>query len=137
MTAIYPKILIKWRQNASKQERISSKAEGSVIFLKKLRLLKTYHEKNPKRTHLATLSKIKQFGIFFEVAPLSIEGFLPLSELHSDYYYFQPKSQSLIGKNSGRVYRVGHLIEVTLEEIDLIFAVSKWKILEKPTTKKK
>ena len=121
----------------SKQERISAKAEGSVIFLKKLRLLKTYYDENPRRKYQATLSKIKQFGIFFEVSPLSIEGFLPLSELHGDYYYFQPKTQSLIGKHSGRVYRVGHPIEVALKEINLIFGVSKWNILEKVTKKKK
>lgn len=132
-----PENIEKMAAECSKQERISSKAEGSVVFLKKLRLLKTYHDKNPKRVYQATLSKIKQFGIFFEVSPLSIEGFLPLSQLHGDYYYFQPKTQSLIGKHSGRLYRVGNPVEVTLEEINLIFATSKWNILEKATKKKK
>ena len=83
------------------------------------------------------ISKIKQFGIFFEVHPLYIEGFLPLSELHGDYYHFQPKSQSLIGQHSGRVYSVGHQVEVTLTDINLIFGTTKWNILEKGTKKKK
>lgn len=121
----------------SKQERISSKAEGGVISLKKLRLLNTYYEKKPKRKYQATLSKIKQFGIFFEVHPLYIEGFLPLSELHGDYYHFQPKSQSLIGQHSGRIYSVGHQIEVLLTDINLIFGTTKWNILEKGTKNKK
>ncbi|MBI3211533.1 MAG: VacB/RNase II family 3'-5' exoribonuclease, partial [Simkania negevensis] len=75
-------------KECSEKERISFKAESSVVKLKKLRLYKHYYEKDPKKRYDAIITKVKPFGFFFEVEPLRIEGFLHVADLRDDYYEF-------------------------------------------------
>ena len=109
----------------------------SVINLKKLRLLEMYQQEDPNRVYESTISKVKPFGVFFEVPPLSLEGFIHVSELHNDYYEYHPTTQRLIGKHSGSSYIMGDKIEVQLEAIDLILVESKWQMLQKRKRKRK
>lgn len=113
----------------SEQERISFKAEMSVKTLKKLRLLKSYFEKEPNRIYNATVSKIKSFGIYLEVSDVYLEGFLHISELDNDYFIFNPERNILVGKSTGKTYSIGEALQVTLEAIDLIGLESKWQLV--------
>ena len=54
-------------KECSEQERRSFKAEMSVVVLKKLRLLKKYKDSDSQRVYTATVTKVKPFGIHFEV----------------------------------------------------------------------
>ena len=113
-------------KRCSERERVSFKAEMYVIALKKLRLLKLYHEKNPAQVYRAVIGKVKSFGIFFEVSPVQFEGFLHVSDLEDDYYDFHDKTHTLTGQNSGRCFRIGDSIELLLENVDLILMECKW-----------
>ncbi len=123
---------------ASEQERISSRAEGAVTLLKKLRLLQAHKEKESLRTYNAVVMRVKNFGIIFELVDLMIEGSLHVSELENDYFDFDPASGSLRGRYHGIGYQVGDKLQVVLNEVDLITLESKWGIVgragsEKPT----
>jgi len=118
-------------KGCSEQERVSFKAEISVLNLKKLRLLELYQKNDPQRIYQATVSKVKPFGIFFEVDPIQIEGFLHISDLDDDYFDFQSKTQTLVGQNTGRSIKMGDKIELLLESIDLILMESKWTQIRK------
>lgn len=115
-------------RSCSEKERISFKAEMNVILMKKLRLLDSYQKEDPNRIYQGVISKIKPFGFFFEAGPLQIEGFIHISEIRDDYYNFNPKSQTLIGQNSGKSFKIGEPLEVFLSEIDLITLESKWTL---------
>ena len=129
--------LKKVSEECSAQERVSFKAEMQVLLMKKLRLLELYQKEDPARVYGATVSKIKPFGLFFEVSPIQYEGFFPLSELHDDYYDYQPKTATLMGQNQGKCYKVGMPLEVQLERIDLITTESKWALYPLPKRRKK
>jgi len=118
-------------QKCSERERVSFKAEMNVLGLKKLRLLKIYQKEDPRRVYNATVNKVKPFGIFFTVAPIQAEGFLHISDLKDDYYDYQSREQALVGKNSGRSFKMGDKLDVLLEEIDLILMESKWALKRK------
>ncbi|QVL57115.1 MAG: VacB/RNase II family 3'-5' exoribonuclease [Simkaniaceae bacterium] len=126
--------LDKIAKTCSERERVSFKAEMSVVMMKKLRLLELYQKKEPQRTYSGVVSKVKPFGIFFEVAPIQYEGFLHISALHDDY--FEYNNESLVGQNTGKSYKVGSPLELLLEEVDLIVMESKWA-LNQPKKKKK
>lgn len=111
----------------SSQERISAKAEGTVKTLKKLRLLKSSHEKERYKEYEAIITSIKPFGIFFDVLDFMIEGFVHISEIGSDYYvYFDSPSVRLEGRGTKECFRSGDKITVLVKDINLITLDSSW-----------
>lgn len=122
---------------SSEQERISAKAEGSVTLLKKLRLLQTVSEKEPKKQFEAVVTRVKNFGIFFEVLDFMLEGYLHVSELNGDYYVFDEKNMRLRGSYTGHSYHSGDRMTVMLKSIDFIHLESKWSLVAGPEGKSK
>lgn len=110
----------------STQERISAKAESSVVILKKLRLLNSIHEKEPFKEYQAVVTRVKNFGFSFEVIDLMLEGFLHVSELHNDYYVYDETRMTLRGRHHGETYRSGDRVSVLLRSVDFILLESKW-----------
>lgn len=121
----------------SEQERISFRAETSVKILKKLRLLKSYLDKDPHLTYTAMITRIKPFGIFFEIQDLSLEGFIHISEIGDDYFIYEPKKPALIGRNTKKQYIIGETIKVSLKAVDFILLESKWEMCLKSAPKKR
>lgn len=111
---------------SSEQERISSKAENSVVLLKKLRLLNSTHEKEPYKRYEAVVTRVKNFGLFFEALEFMVEGFLHVSELENDYYIFEEAAMRLRGRHSGKTYSAGDRVVVMLRSVDFIILESKW-----------
>ncbi len=115
-------------QHCSDQERVSFKAEMSVKTLKKLRLLHSYFTEDPTREYTAIVSKIKPFGLFFELQDLMLEGFLHISELENDYFVYDEARNLLQGRGSGKIHKVGETILVRLGRVDLILLESQWML---------
>lgn len=113
----------------SEQERISAKAENSVNLLKKLRLLDSYHKEEPLRQYEAVVTRVKNFGIYFEVLDLMLENYLHVSELESDYYEYDDAAAVLRGRRYGQTFKAGDKITVMLSAVDFISLDSKWTLV--------
>lgn len=113
----------------SDQERISAKAENSVVLLKKLRLLDENKKTAPFKEYQAVVTRVKNFGIYFEIVDLMLEGYLHVSELDDDYYIFEEKSNTLKGRRHHQVYSAGDRICVMLKDIDFITLESAWSLV--------
>ncbi|HSX12734.1 MAG TPA: VacB/RNase II family 3'-5' exoribonuclease [Rhabdochlamydiaceae bacterium] len=114
----------------SDQERIAFRAESSVKLLKKLRLLNHYLHQNPMRVYKAMVSRVKPFGLFFELQELFLEGFLHISEIGSDYYLYDQKRSAMVGKHTGKAFGVGTQIAVRLKAVNFILLESKWEMAQ-------
>jgi ribonuclease R len=112
----------------SERERISFRAEMSVKTLKKLRLLKREIEQDPQRIYSAVISRVKPFGVLFEIAPLMFEGFLHISQLENDYFMYDNQRDMLVGRRTGKIYKMGSHLQLLLVHIDLIVQETKWEI---------
>ncbi|MGK5594716.1 MAG: ribonuclease R family protein [Parachlamydiaceae bacterium] len=121
----------------SEQERISSKAESSVVLLKKLRLLDTYQKQDPMRQYEAIITRIKPFGIYFEILDLLLEGFIHISEVGSDYYIYDEKSKTLKGERYKEKFMAGDKIFVMSKAIDFISLEALWHMVGTPRKEKK
>jgi ribonuclease R len=119
-------VLDKIAVRCSERERISAKAEISVILLKKYRLLQKYYAENAKRQYEAVITRIKPFGIYFEILELMLEGFLHISEIGSDYYVFDETLNLLKGTRGKERFLSGDKLRVMLKQIDLITCESLW-----------
>lgn len=115
-------------QRCSDQERVSFRAEMSVKTLKKLRLLHRYFQEDPKRAFNAVVTKIKPFGLYFELQDLMLEGFLHISELENDYFIYDEKRNVLFGRSTGKTHKLGEHLQVRLARVDLILLESSWML---------
>jgi ribonuclease R len=66
----------------------------------------------------ADISGVASFGLFVKLRENSADGLVPISTLPGDYYVREERAQRLVGRNSGRVYRLGAETLVRLVEAD-------------------
>ncbi len=113
----------------SEKERISWRAENSVKILKKLRLMDAWMKDDPQTSYQAIVTRVKPFGLFFDISNLMLEGFLHISELENDYFVHNPTQNTLVGRTTGKTHHVGEIIQVRPTSIDLILLESKWELV--------
>ena len=66
------------------------------------------------------ISGVAAFGLFITSAENGANGLVPISTLPGDYYDCDERAQRLIGRRSGRVFRIGDEMSVRLVEADAI-----------------
>jgi len=114
--------------DASEKERVSARAESSVRNLKKLRLLSQYKKEQSQKRYEAIITRVKPFGVCFDVVELMLEGLLHVSQLEDDYFVFDDQNNQLDGKYTGNFYRCGERIRVICMSVDLITQQVSWKL---------
>jgi ribonuclease R len=132
--------LVKICQDASEKERISARAEGTLITIKKLRFLEQRHRQSPHHQYRAIITRVKPFGIFFDIVDIMVEGFLHVSELEDDYFLFDDSQSQLYGADQDITYRSGDHIIVMCKHVDILMQEAQWLMVgreEVATPKKK
>ena len=79
------------------------------------------------------ISGVTDFGVFVELDN-KIEGMIPIRELDDDFYIFDEKNYSLVGRHSHKTYQLGDDVTVkiwrtNLEKKQLDFQIAtkeKW-----------
>ena len=115
-------------KNCSEKERISARAENSVLQLKKLRLLASWMREDPTREFEGAVTRVKAVGISFELVDLLLEGFLHVSDLSDDYYLFDAKSLTLTGQRTERKFSCGSKILLIPTNCDLILRETRFAL---------
>lgn len=115
----------------SEKERVSFRAESSVLVLKKLRFAKRFFEEDPAKVYEAVITKIKPFALFFEVTDFDLEGSLHISEIGSDFYEYNSSRMQFRGSRTGEIFSIGQPIHVRLESLDLTLRLAKWTMEQK------
>lgn len=64
----------------------------------------------------ARISSVNTFGLFVRLDAYGADGFVPLSSLANDYYEIDEAGAKLIGRESGRVFACGDMVDVILKE---------------------
>lgn len=115
--------------HCSDQERLSAKAENRVILLKKLRLLDRKYQSDPQKQYDAVVTKVAEYGVFFEVIDFMLEGFLHVSDLADDYYEYDADKKVLHGVDTDKAYLAGEKMSVMVKRIDLILSETEWHLV--------
>ncbi len=118
----------------SEKERLSFRAESSVVVLKKLRLAATYFEQNPNQVYKAVITRVKPFALFFEVSLFNLEGSLHVSEIGRDYYEYDPFRMTFKGSHTGKTFVAGQEIHITLTGVNFILQQAVWALSQEPST---
>ena len=64
------------------------------------------------------ISGVTRFGLFIRLDESGADGLIPASTLPDDQYEHDEHAHALVGQRSGRVYRLGAPVKVTLVEAD-------------------
>ena len=64
------------------------------------------------------ISGITNFGFFVELNDTLSEGLIRLSSLEDDFYLLDEKNYSLVGRDTGKRYRLGDKVCVKLLRVD-------------------
>ena len=102
-------------KHCSETERSAQDAEEDVVKLKKIQLIRS----QPARIYEGIISGVQAYGMFVEVLDFGLEGLVHVSSIANDYYAYDEKSYSLVGKHKKKVYRLGDQVKVKIIKADL------------------
>lgn len=99
--------------HASVRERVAVEAERDTADLKKAQYMKPFIGES----YESHITGITGFGLFVSLDD-GIEGLVHISYLRDDEYLFDEGTYTLVGCRSGRRYRLGDAMTVTLASVD-------------------
>jgi ribonuclease R len=102
-------------QHISETERNAVDAERLSVKLKQIEYLRDHIG---EEFH-AIISGITHFGIFVKITDILAEGLIRVRDLEGDFYVYDEKKYSLIGKRTKRQFRLGDKVQVKLIRADI------------------
>lgn len=113
--AHYRAMLSEVAEESSKLERRADSAERDTEKLKKVE----YMEKHIGEEFDGIISGINQWGIYVEL-PNTVEGFIHVSKLTGDYFYYNESACEMVGNSTGKCYKLGMPVRIYVSECDRI-----------------
>jgi ribonuclease R len=102
-------------EHCSRTERRAEAAERDLIKIKLL----THLEGRVGEAFHAVIIGVEDFGLFCQLVELPIEGLLHVTSLADDFYYLEQETHTLVGRRSGRRFRLGDRIEARVARVDV------------------
>jgi ribonuclease R len=109
-------ILTNVGNHCSDTERNAEAAEREAVKIKQA----AYMAERIGKEYDGVISGILSFGFFVKLRDIGAEGMVRLSTLDDDYYIFEEKRYRLVGKRTGRIFRLGDSVRVGVLSVDLI-----------------
>lgn len=109
----YREILPEVAKHASETERRADEAERETDKLKKAQ----YMEQRIGKFYEGVISGITSWGIYVEL-PNTVEGMIHVSRLTGDYYYYNEETYEMIGRDTGKCFKLGEKIDIMVDGVD-------------------
>ncbi len=100
-------------EHTSKRERVAMEAERDVVEMKKLQ----YMLKHVGEEFDGYITGVTNFGLFVELEELFVEGLAHISALTDDIYNHAEKQHSLIGRRTGKIFRIGDTARINVVSV--------------------
>ena len=121
----YEKKLPEVASHSSKMERRAEEAERETDKLKKAQ----YMEERIGEEYEGVISGITQWGIYVEL-PNTVEGLIHVSALPGDYFYYDESTYEMVGKDTGKTFKLGERITVQVKSVDMFMRTVDFVIPE-------
>ncbi len=101
-------------EHSSSQEMKATQAERISIKYKQIEFMinhigDVFH---------GIISGVTNYGIFVQITETLAEGLIRLRDINNDFYIYDEKNYSLVGRRSKRVFRLGDKIKVQVVRVD-------------------
>lgn len=108
--------LVKLGKLCSAAERRAAAAERELTKVKLL----TYMAERVGSEMNAVITGVERFGLFCQGLEIPVDGMVHISWLSADdHFYYDQATFSLIGRRSGRQYRLGDYVRVRVAHVDV------------------
>ena len=111
--AHYKAILPEVSKHSSEMERRADEAERETDKLKKAQ----YMEQRIGEVYEGVISGITTWGIYVEL-PNTVEGMIHVTRLAGDYYYYKEETYEMVGRDTGRCFKLGQKIKIVVDYVD-------------------
>lgn len=115
-------------EHASDMERVADDAARASQQLKMIEYLQDY----VGQRFSAVVSGVASFGLYVRLG-CTAEGLLPVGALGDEYFAFDPVRYTLRGEETGRVYRLGQRVAVTLKTADPASSTLEFSLAGSPS----
>ncbi len=102
-------------KHSSDMERSATQAERDSVKYKQVEFLL---DKKGK-VFAGVISGVSKWGIFVALNISKSEGLIRFNNLKDDYYYLDENNYRIIGRQSGKIYRLGDPVNVLVKDVDL------------------
>ena len=111
---------------SSERERRADDASRDVMgYLKCL-----YLQPRIGESFEATVTSALEFGLFVQLKEMPIDGLVHISKLPGDYWELDSGGMGLVGRRTGRRWRMGDAVEVRLSRVDLMQRQIDFELVE-------
>ena len=101
-------------KHSSEMERRADEAERETDKLKKAQ----YMKKRIGEIFEGVISGITAWGIYVEL-PNTVEGMIHVSRLTGDYYYYREETYEMVGRDTGKCYKLGQKVKIAVYDVDV------------------
>jgi ribonuclease R len=102
-------------RHCSSTERRAAEAERELI---KVKLLAYMAERIGEELE-AMITGVKDYGFYCQGVEIPAEGLVHVSTLADDFYYYEDYAHRLVGRRSGKEYRLGQRVRVEVARVDV------------------
>ncbi len=101
-------------EQSSDRERKADEAEREIMKW----LMAIFMSERVGEEYEGFVSGVRQNGFFVELLDHFVEGFVHVSKLADDYYFFDERTHRLVGENSGNMFRLGDRVRIVVDKVD-------------------
>lgn len=103
-------------KHCSDTERTAEAAEREAVRVKQV----AFMARHVGDEYTGVISGVAGFGFFVRLDGLGAEGVVRLSAIDDDYYQHDEKGYRIVGRRSGRIFRMGDSIKVGVLRVDKV-----------------
>lgn len=112
-------------EHSSEREKRAADAERASIKYKQVEFMSLAEKKD----YEGLISGVSEWGIYVEIIETKCEGMIRVADMTDDFYEFDEKNYRIVGRKTGKTFRLGDKINVRIKRtdidrrlIDLVFA---------------
>ena len=109
-----PKMIERVSSHCSDTERVAEAAEREAVRTKQV----SFMARHVGDQFQGVISGTMSFGFFVRLDNMGVEGFVRLSSIDDDYYHYDETQYRIIGRNTGRTFRMGDPVKVGVEAVN-------------------
>lgn len=111
-------------QHISQTERTSMEAERSAVD----RFTATWLAEHINDQFTGKINGVTRFGLFVTLDENGADGLVPMRSLGGDFFVHDEKQHALVGRRTGRIYRLGAPVTVRIVEADPLTGSSVFEL---------
>lgn len=122
--AALEKKMAHYGEHSTLQEMKAEEAEREFVAIKKAQYMQQFVGDQFE----ARIASVQSFGFFVELDN-TVEGLVHISSITDDYYEFNERNYTLVGRHTGRKFSIGDQVQVQLVRVDVDDAKVDFELL--------